>query len=1821
MIPSNSGKDLNLRQFASILARNFSNFLISTILALVFFSTPLFSQETPSSRRFSIGPSLEESESIPNPKEPEEMFLFNQEEWNKMRRVIEGEVEPVSVSTSAVVSSTVTATPPKPPPGLLTVDLPYESQLSITGRKVIKLDIENTHISSERASELGTKQDSQSFNMQQELQARIQGTVARKTTINVNFDDTKENVKDFSVVYKGDPDEVVQEAAFGDILLSLPSTEFVNYNKQLFGIRAALKYKKAGFMFIGSRTKGTTETKRFTGATTRQQKFINDTSYVRRKFYDLTFATATAMQVPAILGNHPVLPINGTIPETVFIEDTTGLNPLATNYIVATPTAPVTTTFNIRMRQLSPGVDFSIDRIKGVITFVNPVSEDVRVAIDFTLSDGTRLSSLLGNHMVLIKDKTPEGAQVSQEIKTFYSVGDRNIVRDDGLGNFVLKVLDKNRENEIGDTLSPPQRYPDTIEMKFETGIFELKQRLPFDDLYASNVNTASPLQAVFSVEYQSVIRTFTLRPNIVLQSESVEVNGRKVSRDLDYFIDYDIGIITFFNEDLIRESTVIEVTYEFAPFGGVLGETLVGARGTYDIFLNKKGSLGGVDSWSAGSTVLYNFAAKPSSPPDVRSTPASLLVTEGDSQVKGLTFGRIPLKTNIAVEAARSDENPDLFGKAIVDSMEGIKQEDNSSLLKEAWLPAANPIVSGANTIMDFRGSESTVSHIYWGDLDVDTTDPSDGSTQQKALEINYSLNPSPSATMEQVSLVNIISTGGRDFSKKTTLEVEIEGAGSDGQDVEMQIEYGSFNEDADGDSLLDTEDQIPFDGVLNLGEDVGYSFDGPGPDLTKGDGSDIPVTIGGGNSRMDSEDFNNDRVLSTSDLPATFSLGPLFLLSSTRGETNSTGNLRTDLSFNGRELFQIPLNISKLSGEEQARLTSVKQVRLTIRNSNPAVAKAGKIRIVRLSVVGNSYEPATINGNAFSTMTVRAINSKDDATYQTLIGNPAYNDLYKNATPASDAKEQALALDYDLLAFTTATTRNAYSAPRDFSNHDQFRFFVSRPDVCAGCNTDGQFFFQVGSETEFQQASINIVDIPAKPVWKLVTIEQQDLNTDGTPDTWVSSDPTVVITRTTGIPNVTQVSQIKMGIKNNTGGQIKNQIWVNEIHVSGPHTRTGHAKRYSFDSQWPGWMDFGGGYRDVDRNWQTPTTAITNQDSTQTNAFVNFNRIAFLPMTFKTNRDITVTPSAFQANQNALVSFFDEGRVESINNVSTAKLLLPRLPIIDVSFTNNKNENTLTQRNEFNDILNIGATYAPKSRMDILPMDKLTFRPLPTSITYVHVARRTKLRFPDVSRLVEYNISTSPFSSTNLTQFSTEDEARLAFKPWDGFSFNPTYKLRTDTEERDFREDEIIALPSLVDLDQRTTPRSMSQTISATGNLKIFKWLDPRYNYSMVGTETNGLPTQSNTTGYTLKNITRNSQGEVSGAIQVNQILPKSKLLNSMNFNLSYKIENGDTYADMPEDFQWRNQLWVGRPLTVESSSGTGNVARRLDATDRRTFRSNLAWQPWSAFKIDNRRFKPLNTLSLTSNYLVSTEDSETTGTFRHVKSVTWPDLILTINDIEDFFKVKKAVDNSRLVVKSNKRLTETRDVSRSISSSWGTDYQFQFMKKLDFSATYNQTDAREDNLVINQLVSESKLVNYSLQTRIPTKNWAYTPRYERVENDANDSVRVTNDLVNDIFSLQIYGDISKPLGIRLGRREIGLANRAILNSTIKWDKKRSSINPASNYLDTYSATLSGDYTISQNFRLAVGGNFSQERYHPDFKKLDKSVYGINSTLTIQF
>jgi len=1747
------------------------------------------------------------------------LFHFDQNDWNDMRKTIEEGREPGQEFEEVAVAS-APATPPKPPQGQISFELPYESSLAITGRKVITLQIENKHISQERAQELGTAQDVQSFNLEQQLQARIQGTVARKTTINVNFDDTKENVRDFSVVYTGDPDEVVQEAAFGDIALRLPETQFVNYNKQLFGISTKLKYKRAGFQAIGSRTKGNTETKRFTGTTERFQVYINDVDYLRRKYYDLTFSSSSPPAVNpkgirAILPS-AMLPL-GNAPEFVLAED--NLSPLATFYAVTSPT-DTTKTELIQMRQLSPGIDYSIDRIKGIITFTNQRSENERIAIDFTFNNGARLTSLtpaINDVAVLIKDRVPETPEVSQELKLFYSIGAQKIVYDNGLGNFVLKVQDKNRTSDIGNTLSPIQAYPDTIHMNFEQGIFELDKPLPFPEVYTSNTPTGSPQRAVFFAEYQAIKRTFNLAPNIVLQSETVEVNGRKLNRDLDYFIDYDLGILTFFNADLIRESSVIEVTYEFAPFGGQLGETLVGGRGTYDI-LNKE-ELGGLNfqKWSVGSSAIYNFAAKPPAPPDVRSVPSSLLVTEGDTNVEALKWWSLPVTTNLQMEAAQSRKDPNLFGTALIDSMEGIKQEDSASMLRDSWLIASNPASLIYNPVSFFTGRDVGDSHLRWDEINLPVRDPNSNGASEKALHVTFDLKTST----EQASIIQVLSQGGRDFSKKLTLEVEIWGAGTPtANNTKLIVDYGSFSEDTDQDGNLDTEDTVIPDGILNLGEDGGWLFNG----------SIRPVRVGANNGLLDSEDLNGDKILETQDLPATFL--PLFQIDQDHPQTGLTdtgGTVTvTDLRFSGRLLFQIPLDIKHRTQDEVNRLSAVKQVRLTVRNDGKP--RSGTFSISRLAVVGNTWEPATIFlDTSLSTMTVRAINTKDNVPpYDFLINsNPDYAALYKGSKPPAETKEQSLSLDFldggGILAESSATTRNVYGTPRDFSTHEFFKFFIRKNPTAPACSGNcGKFYLQAGSETQYEQATINISDIPSDN-WMVVTIHQTDTNRDEQPDTWVAEDPKRVAISIVGVPNLSQISQIKLGIVNNTATPIQNDIWVNEIHLSESNVRVGNARAYKFDTTWQGWMNFGGNYRSVDRNFQTPTTAVTNQDNKQTSAFISLTRLSFLPMDFTTSKRETVTPSAFQSNSNGLVSVLEEGRMTDQSNTFNAKLVVPKLPLFDFNFKNGDAFNNLIQRRDLTQDWNLTGTYSPQLDLDLLP-GPLTFKPLPTNIRVLHHENYQKVRYTGAENLVAFGRSTAPFDSTNITQTTQESEFRLDFQPWSGFTFNPLYRVSEDKQRFSFREDELESAPQTRLLNDIDAPKRLSQTVSVDGGLKIFQWLNPRYKYSITGTENNNQPTLNNTTAYTLKSISRNGVGELSDSIQIAQLLPRFKPTQSLTFNLNYKLDNRDAYENVPKDFKWRDKLYVGNALNFPTSTTTANgltQARRTMFGEVRTFNSNASWLPFSAYKLVQPKLKPLSTLNLTSVYQKTIDESETTGTFAHIDSTSWPDLIVSLNDSEDFFGEQTVLDESRLTVKTNTLKKETRDISTERTDTLGSDYHFKFIRKLDFDTGFNTRFARSMNLATQRLNSKSKSKGYSVQTSIPMKSWRFTPRYSRNQTDEWDSVKQTNDLVAEDYSLQIYGDLTKPLGVRFGRYEYGLQNRMILNSTIKWEKKRSAINPETNYLDTYSANASGDYTISQNFRLAIGATYSQEVHHPDFKKFDQSTYGVNSTLTIQF
>jgi hypothetical protein len=1766
-----------------------------------------------------------------------ELFHFNQDLWNQAREAVEQGVEPgrkVPVDSVAVSTGPRRLPPGERPEGApgIAVDLPYESGLAISGRKLIALKLKETRRkSAKRAQELNVQKIQRDFEMRQELQVRIKGKVGRKITVNVDFDDTKEDKRDISVVYQGDPEELVQEAAFGDITLSLPSTEFVSYNKQLFGVRGRLKYKKAQLMVIGSRTKGVTETKRFNGNTQFERKEIADTAYIRRRYYVLTSDPA---HLPLAVGSEQI-----RLDNRVATDNT----PNTVNMTVEDPGFSAST-FNGDFDLLKPGQDYTVDYARGIINFRNPTAASAVIAADFTLANGARFSSLGGGGFKLIKTENDlpinplqENAELGyrRELKTFYAIGRNRIIRDNGRGNFIFRVVDLNRNDTTVLVSSAPDtalRYPDNIEVDFEAGTFNIRPPRQVADptLYAPTPTH----KFTYLLEYRFRLKSYLVKPNIVFESERVSVNGRLLTRDLDYFIDYDSGFLTFFNEDQIDETTQIEVTYEFAPFGGQLGQTLVGGRTEFSLV---------PDRFFVGSTMLYTFAPKPTSIPDVRSTPSSLMVLEGDARLDSFKVPLVPLTMSLAGEVAQSRENPNLFGKALVDSMEGIKQEEQTIMDLDFWQIAANP--AGAGVV---RPSSLGIGDEEVGVNSINPNARANDGETQRVLRLDYNLTSEPGSPgePEQASLVQPLSAAGRDFSKKLFMEVWVQGAGDAGAGMDLLVDAGQFNEDADGDGNLDTED-VNRDGTLNLGEDSGFNFNDPGPDALRGTVDDAQVSIGANNGRIDTEDLDAD---GTADFVGDNAVRgtPLFRL---RTDFNKPGvkmvkppdflggsaidDPKMDLNFTGWRFITVPLDIA---ASEETAFQAVKQVRVTLVGATGA-PRTGAIRLGKISFVGNRWERAA---GAGSTMTVTSINNVDNPEYRPLFGNPAYESLYEEES-VERVKEQALDLQFQLPAGSSATTRVVFPTARDFSRHKSLRFFLQSP---LGQPLGATFVMELGSEKDFFRYTVPITSQHLDS-WVLEGASLVDLNDDGTPDVMEPLQGNAFVT-VVGSPTITNIGQIKVGVRNDTGAQIDGRLWVNEIHLTGARLKVGNARRVSGDFTVPGWTTFGAKFREVDRNFQTLTSPITNQDKVEESGYLNFTRLAILPLTFSGSRNETVTPAAIRTGESGLVSVLEEGRVETKQGSGKGELALPYMPRIGFGYDKSITDSNLLRRIDDRDTYTGSANYGFPWRPDLLPTRFATLRPLPESVSVNYRRTNYFLSFYDRKKFEELAASTDTqtrenaiFANVRTIEFTDDWTGRASFAPWDGLSLSPSYGWKTVKEQRRFTEADLAEAGRFEKA--KDYDKSLSQSHGLAASWRLLRWLEPRLSYTLSGTETNNLPTVSTPTAFEQKTVDRTGDGEASWTFTARELLPNFEPVGSLNISNSFRIQDGDTYENVAREFKdWRRiemvqlqriQRQNGRamygllqPLEVSTSpvvaGPLGAGSRRKQLTVRNTFRSSGNWAPldWINFK---RMFEPLKTLSLTATVTNTDEHTETTDTLRDASTVIWPDLIYSLRDTEKLFGLRRWMQNSQLNLRTNTKKTEVFNVQFTEDESMSTDYRFMLFRRYDFFLSYGETSTLDRDLRTQILNRTGGGNNYSGQVGATFGSWRLTPSAAFSTADTADGAgKKLTDLTTHSYGFKTRFDKSYPQGFRFPftRKVFGKVNRFTMDTNLTYEHKKSSLNVERDNTDTYALSITGEYEIAQNFRLSFGsaGTMIENREKKDDGLM---TYEINSTLVIQF
>jgi len=1692
---------------------------------------------------------------------------------------------------------------PKPPPP--EVELPtYGTSLSVTGRKVIGFTFsEKRFLNSQKTT--GRPQTTNLIEIDQQLQLRMQGKVGPKITVNVDYDDTKLNQQDISVVYQGDPNEVVQNVSFGDIDLSLPATEFVSYNKQLFGIRADVKYKGFRSTFIGSRTKGQTKTKQFTGNSQFVGIDLQDTSYLRRQYYDATFDNPGRLPIQA-----------GT--ERVFLAKqeigVPNLNEqiLTVDDIVCTGGAPCVnaSSFTGKFLPLVAGQDYTIDYAKGIIQFRNQLLPQYVVAVDYLDIAGNQLAFQSSSHTLagggsgrFKMIKTPSDVPIvsssteagyNRELKTFYSIGQNQIVRDNGRGNFIMRVLDLNR-TEVGPALDPVQKYPDTIEVDFENGIFRLKQ--PFSVSNSSpgtrdpDVYAETPIsKRLFRIEYNYRFKTFFLEPNLVVQSEIVILDGQKLTRNVDFFIDYEAGFITFFNPDRIGPSSTIDMSFEVAPFANLNNDTLLGSRVSHEWAGGK---------YAVGSTILYQAGTKSPTVPQITELAKSLLTYEFDAQAKRFNIGR-KLVVTLAGEFAQSRQNMSLNPFALIDNMEGIKQEEQTSTLASQWQIASNPAgVPAAPNKLNWISEDVNI-------LSINPNSQASASESQKVLQFQYGgAGAAPLANGEEVSIVFPFSVAGVDLSQKTILEVVMLG---DNSLNELNFRIGGVNEDSDGNGSMATED-VNNDGILQPSEDVGFLY------------TTAPTArYGAGNGVIDSEDLNKNGVLNPDDLNG----GDFGYRCPGANCTSITANQlhdvtvpadRTSIDFGGTtwHTFQIPLNISTAT---LTRFTNIKQLRVSIRKAVGGTTN-GVIKFARIAVVGNTWQrgqagdPAVAGSGALGAekLTVTPVNSVDNPTY-TPIYNAAgdasqvFNDLYgslstlQKQSNAKNLSEQALQLEFNgLAAGTTVFTKRVFSRAIDISQHKHFNFLIFGNAAAPADNTGNQvFFMRAGSDRDYFEVQVPIVFSG----WKKIRVEQIDRNKDSVMDGWGVNTPGAVIV-SSGNPSLQQVGQLTAGVYVRPGAaQPNGTIFLNEIHVDDPVTRVGTASKIQADFEAAGWGTFGLKHRAIDRNFQTPTSVVSNQDNIEDASYLNLTRLAWFPMNFSINRHITDTPSTIATGDlSNLVNLLQQGKVTTWVGSAQGNIAYGAYPRLTLAHTRNRVEydllTRLDDRKTYNGTLQYGVPWQSR------------FLPRTIDANAGHIQYDVSFENPNVRRAV---------GNFDTAERTNSYGMRLTFTPWTGSSFNPNWSM---TRVNESRVDSTGVAPV-----SSKYPKSFSQGAGFTSNYRITSWLNPQVNYQIDTIENNILSVSTFVlTGSTyvfaagdIKTVNRSANAAISLPIQISDIFPRSKLFRSVNIISGYQLQDGDVWNQVEKDLPTDRALWIRAPLRPKNP-----VAQRANLTLRDTYNSTQRWSPFDGYDIRGRK-AAWRSLSLSNNYILSVQRNEVTGTPSKTIARTLPDAVVSISQLEQLWHTERWMANTQMNFKYTKRTTENVGSTLQTEDSFSTDLRTIVIKRYETLILYNNRSSKNKDLRIDANTQLTKHEDVTTQVTFDIRKFRFTPKVDYTKDTTKLGTGVkTQDVEVITPSILVRADLALPSGLRLpgSAKPILFTNRIIWTTTASLAQRRSPVTVADNSR-LFSLNTSGDYEIAKNLRMTLNGS-AQRLWHKFLKEEDFIAYAFGTTLTFQF
>ncbi len=702
---------------------------------------------------------------------------------------------------------------------------------------------------------------------------------------------------------------------------------------------------------------------------------------------------------------------------------------------------------------------------------------------------------------------------------------------------------------------------------------------------------------------------------NIEEGSETVNLDGRTLTRGVDYEIDYTFGEVKLIGDAAnLTPDSKINVNYQFAPFFGGGNKSLMGLNLGYDLGRDSKLS----------TTVLYETENIVGEKAKLGEEPSKNLVGNINLQhtirpyfltrVANFVSRRNTERESTIMfngETAVSVPNPNTKGKVYLEDFEGVDASDVVTLSRIGWSWASSPFLGSgylaANPDLRTFDPEDRVETVRWflpkertlrRFLNPELINQERDETQP-TMDLFIRADDGSWDQEDWGGIMRGISRTGLDLSKAQFIEIWINDgvADIDQRRGKLHIDFGYINEDGfwpvkDDNLEIGTRqredgivDGFPDDVFYAPEEDIGLDGNEFGPQKfdaayeIKGDSPYPGINGTARNSREDDEDLNHDGRLNTDNgyFTTTIDLKETKALVDVVYDYGDVQDL-VDQNISWRK-YRIPLTaVDTVSVGTAPNLRAVTHTRIWYEDPNPGGRTAITLQLSEFKFLGSRWEREGI----------RRVDGEKLLTQSELLPNEEYflgevnnkeNPDYYPPFPVHEVnnipeKEQSLVLNFRNIeqGHMVRASKQVSARGDDYTRYSDLSWYWYNP---SHTTADLDLFFRVGTDTlNFYEVAYRFSDSAVKTGWHNMNISVAELSNakNGTVDDNGHIHATVrdrrsgemYKVRVVGRPDLRLVKRYYFGFMNNGLSQeASGFFYLNDVLLEGVKRDMGLAQR----------------------------------------------------------------------------------------------------------------------------------------------------------------------------------------------------------------------------------------------------------------------------------------------------------------------------------------------------------------------------------------------------------------------------------------------------------------------------------------------------------------------------------------------------------------------------------------------------------------------------------------------------------------------------------